>query len=310
MLEKFNALIIDPVLDSRVRLREVIRSVAATGETILARTQKEAIDRLENGSSVHAVFMSSRDSAQSLREFYDKAKNFTATKESLFILTLKGAAKESTYIAPLLLYGFDGFICEPFSSESVRDLLDSAKEAKSKTSSERAKKLALYEFLIGDAIRLIDQIAYKKATTGDPNSGGYALRDLKKVSHEMASLYETVKDRAAEIIVRRFEAVPVPKEIHNRKRLSVEPRPPSPGEEVQEIMKRRGIDSKRVQEALQLNDQAFQSFLSGELPVTEHIIHALARLVGNTPEYWKQSERRYVSFKRKMEKKASKGKGS
>ena len=291
MLKKLNALVIEPDLSARMRLREALGAVALKTDVAHCRGTNELADAVSRNSPFDVIFVSSTFPENTITEFLTKVKSYSACARTVFVLTLKRDDQDCSFIAPYLLKGFHGFICEPFSVDHLVSLIQNSRDAKEAGIEKPHTRRVLFEFLVGDAIRHLDRLAFHRATEGE-HGGGYAFRELKDVSAQMRSLEKELGEQLPNLLVKKFESVPTPKPIpqHLKVKKTVITHP---GSEVRELLMRRSISVDHLVQCLKMPEETVRSLLDGEIAITEHIAQGLAHNLGNTPAYWLSAQRRY-----------------
>jgi response regulator RpfG family c-di-GMP phosphodiesterase len=213
-MESYDALVIEPDLDSRMRLKAAMTSVPAFKQNFQVGKFKEAQSKIDTSSKpIDVIFISYRYDPEEMGEFIKYAKGVSATQDAAFILIKKSQDQQSTSVASSVLAGADGLLFEPFSVDQLVEITRIAAKVKKERSSAREE--AALKFLLVDVINQIDQVAYLKACDYET---GPSMKKLK----EMCTVFSTLSPESLEIYkklaVDTFENAPVPKMVFQRKK--------------------------------------------------------------------------------------------
>ncbi len=152
-----HALIINPDLDSRIRLKQALNFVPEFKIVKMVSTLTEALQRLRAGESFGSVFVSTLFGHEVAREFIGQSKESAGGRESAYILTLSGGAK-SIEVAADLSHGADGFLVEPFSVDALQKIYRLAVRVKKQFILARQKESL--RLLMQEAADCIDHHAF------------------------------------------------------------------------------------------------------------------------------------------------------
>lgn len=282
------ALIVEPNLASRTRLRECLAQIIYKGKVEFARSPKEAIAILTEGNNpCDALFISSETERDQLVDFFAQTKEARPNKTPMLIVCLKSKQQDSTYVASLFMLGVHGFVKEPYSSQGLYELLSSAQAASQvKIEKDSVKIEAVLRFMVSDACRHINAVA-QNMVFGKP--GGYAQKGLEasaKTIHQMAQ--EIKVDAIERILIDRFSDAKVPKGWKGRaKGLSpVRKRVSHPGVRVREVMQSKNLTAERFKGMWKLEPEIFDGLVQEKETITSAVALELARILGQNPQYW------------------------
>jgi len=208
----FDAIITDPDLDTRMRLKQACSSVHQFGKVFQAQSLKDASARIGEGMPIDVVFISYRFDQGEVTNFIRDAKALKAGQDTAYILVLRSKDQQSSTVATNVIAGFDGFLFEPYSVDQLVELTELAARVRRERSNER--EAAALRFLLNDIMNQIDQIAYLKAAGFDM---GPSMRKFKDMCSVLGTLSPESKVIYEILAVDLFEQAPLPKKIFQRK---------------------------------------------------------------------------------------------
>lgn len=215
-LTRFDAYIIDPDLDSRMRLKQATTQVVYFHQVLQASKFKECLDKIvSTNKRVDVIFISYRLNSDEAKVFIQEAKNTPAAQDAAFVMILRQQDQESAAIASQVLSGADGLLFEPFSVDQLTNITTLAAKVRKERSSAREE--AALKFLMTDIINQIDQIAYLKACEYETAPSVKKLKDMCLV---FQTLSEESKQIYYQVALDGFEAAPLPKLVFQRKKYS------------------------------------------------------------------------------------------
>jgi response regulator RpfG family c-di-GMP phosphodiesterase len=213
-MESYDALVIEPDLDSRMRLKAAMTSVPAFKQNFQVGKIKEGQQKIDTSSkAIDVVFVSYRFTEEEVNEFLQYAKAAPITQDAAFILIKKSQDQQSTSIASSVLAGADGLLFEPFSVDQLMEITRIASKVKKERSSAREE--GALKFLLSDVINQIDQVAYLKACEYET---GTSMKKLKEMCGVFASLSPESKEIYNRIVIEAFENAHIPKMVFQRKK--------------------------------------------------------------------------------------------
>lgn len=207
-IEKFNTLAIDPELDNRIRIKQVTSNVHVFGAFFQASSLDEGMAKLNGADRIDTIFVSERFSGDEILPFVKAAKNSKWGSESTFILLVQDKEKLKTCLAQNMVAGIDGFLCEPYSVESLTEIAQLATRLKKERSD--AKEIAAIKFLMQQISEQISIIAQLKTMN---LSAMRETRKLLEMSEIFKSLDEEKKQRYLNVAVDVFQTAPLPKPV-------------------------------------------------------------------------------------------------
>ncbi|MCB0343826.1 MAG: hypothetical protein KDD66_01845 [Bdellovibrionales bacterium] len=203
MHRKFNALIIDPDLESRARLKtaahhEQQSGAQSFGAVFAVNSLRDGLVFLQNGRKADVVFLSHRLDHEEMVEFIDGAKKTTVGEDCAYIRVLKPSDKKAEKVAEQLLEGADGMLYEPFCVADLTIIVKIAAEVKRQNAIRRLS--AATALLLGNAIEAIDYRAAALSVGAEhmpyPTELKHAFRMFKDMpKEEEAAFYDVVVER-------------------------------------------------------------------------------------------------------------------
>jgi DNA-binding NarL/FixJ family response regulator len=204
-MKKFNALIVDNDITSRMRLKQATSSVVEFGTVTLLNTPAEALSALSLSTPIDVVFVSWRLGSDVIRPFIQKAKETVQGQDAAYIAVMKSAAEGNASVAQVMMDGADGILCEPFSVDQLVEIT----RLSTKVKGERfeARERAALSLLIPDIIKQLDLVAHIKSSGLAPETSLKVFRELcqkvKERDQRSHSIYY-------ELALTAFENAPVP----------------------------------------------------------------------------------------------------
>lgn len=211
---KFDAYIVDPDLDSRMRLKQATTQVIYFGSVLQAGKIKECADKIAvSKQKVDVIFLSYRLDSAETAAFIAQAKQIPSTQDAAFVMMMRSKDQESSTVASTVLSGADGLLFEPFSVDQLTEITVLAAKVKKERSSQREE--AALKFLLSDVINQIDQVAYLKSCNYET---GPSVKKLKDMCTVFQALPPESKDLYTRLVIDVFEAAPLPKLVFQRKK--------------------------------------------------------------------------------------------
>ena len=197
--QNYQALAIDPVTDSRMRIKAATQAVHRFKNVGLLSSVSEAISRLNGATPYDVIFLSERIAKDIVGEFIKEAKETPMGQDAAYILLLTGSDENNTKAAESVLHGFDGCLMEPYSVDALMEITEIASRVKNERRESRQR--AAVAFLVRDVIKHIDRIAYIKSCQMDP---GTTLRKLKQACNIFKNFSEEERVRYYEVAIEIF----------------------------------------------------------------------------------------------------------
>ena len=208
------ALIIDPDMATRVRLKQATTAVPQFGKVLQANSIDEADQKLKVGEAAfNVVFISNRFPNAATTDFITAAKKTAGGQDAAYILVLEAKSQDSSTVASTVLVGADGLLFEPYSIDQLVEITNLAAAVKAERGIERER--AAFRFLLGDVMNQLDLIAQLKSNGMDM---GPNLKRLREMCLIFTTLEGESKTNYLGVAGEMFEKAPVPKPIVKRYR--------------------------------------------------------------------------------------------
>lgn len=207
---RFNALIIDPDLESRARLKTAAHheqqlGSQSFGAVFAVSTLRDGLTFLERERRADVVFLSHRLDSREMIEFIKAAKATRVGEDCAYIRVLKHSDQSAEKVAEKLLEGADGMLYEPFSVADLTVIVKIAAEVKRQNAIRRLS--AATGLLLSNAIEEIDQRAIALSLGVETHSYPPELKQAFKMFKDLPP-----EERAAyyEVVVERFISIRQP----------------------------------------------------------------------------------------------------
>ncbi|NMC63489.1 MAG: hypothetical protein GYA55_10030 [SAR324 cluster bacterium] len=288
MIDSFKALIIDSDVQARARLKETLKNIIFKNEIHSVRNLFDAEEELlAMDEGYDGVFIASDFEQSSIMSLIKKVKQRQSGRKAFYILILKGAHQESTYVAGLYLSGIDGFVAEPYVAEKLTDFLVTLRAEHRKKVEEEEKKRAVLGFLVNDVINAIDQRVNELYRGVSAESGGYTMKWLRETCGQLQVISESIPDLYEEALIDKFTNVPIPKENTARKsRKRRKDKLQHPGEAIQRMIDERKLSKDVIRAHLGIEATDFEELLGGLKEVDEELAAKLSHVLGGTKGFW------------------------
>jgi len=305
LLENLSFLIVSPDLDSRTKLREVLRTFVYKGTIRQERALRGLAATFQpqqlKSNKVDTLFIASSFGQEAILAFIHECQSIGAKIPPIVIFMNTRESETSTAVANLYLEGVDGFISEPYSSEEVLRLVQTLKNQPPKAVATEAKLRKAAEFLLHDAMAHVDEMA-KQLMAGE-EAGGYPLKNLRAVSKRLEAYSSEHPELYADLVSHVFQkAKPASEAELNRKSRQAKKLAQHPGAVIREMMKARNLTAERLLGSLRIDPQDFDALLKEQRGIDDVIAKELARILGMTPTEWVRLQREYDARSQKRKK--------
>lgn len=208
---------IDSDIDARSRLKQMIFAHDPHARIVPAKRLNEAVTRIESGSEFDLLVVSSSFGLDDLNEFLARVRSFPQSQDMLIVTILRGRHADTSVVVQNLMNGIHGCLTEPFSVNSLSELLIRAKQARSVR--DQRRRLVAIDFILRDIAKIIDEIARRKA-----NDEGfrYVMKQLRKTCAALTGMGKEFEDDVALAAVKHFAAIDAPKYLVKKKEAVVD----------------------------------------------------------------------------------------
>ena len=193
----FDVLIVDPNPNSRSYLWQAtlaqanFRSVKAVAEL------NEALEQLNSGIHYDVLLITSALSSVNINQFVPAAKKTEAGKEAAYVVVLQRRHQNSENVATGIVDGTDGFLLEPFSVHSMKQV--AAIAARVRGEHEAARMKTAISIMLEESMEALNVYAECIRKQSDAAA---ALKDFKRASKGLRKIakdnFNVYVDLAAE----------------------------------------------------------------------------------------------------------------
>ncbi len=212
-LKKYDALIIDPDMTTRSRLKQVCASVVNFGRVVPIGSCFETMEQIRGDARYDVVFISHHIPQEQIPPFIKDAKLTPGGQDTAYILVLPTKEQASGDVAQAMMIGADGVLFEPYSVDILVEITLLA--AKVRKERRAARDEAAFRFLLNDLIQQIDVIAYSKSCGYEI---GPAMRNFRQACAVVSTIDADSVDIWYKTAVDMFEAAPIPAALLQRKK--------------------------------------------------------------------------------------------
>ena len=211
MQEGFNAVIIDVDVDSRMRLKQVSLAVPDFRSVHQYNSTGYALSHIELAERCDVIFISDHLPHEEVAAFIHQAKQLRSAIDAAFVRLLPENSLDGLSAATSMREGFDGFLIEPYSINSLIEITRLATRVRNERA--QARELLAMTLLVREIAGQIDIIAQLKAVGGKANISCHALREtcsvIKKLEGESRQAYFNALQKV-------FEEVPAPRPMRQK----------------------------------------------------------------------------------------------
>ena len=185
MDESFDALIIDPDPESRMRLRQATAVCPEFRSIKFAGTLLQAMEQIKEKGQCNIIFIAQTFASAESQAFVTEARQTLHGGACAYIMVLNGANQTRTRVALNLTSGMDGFLFQPFSADALKETTEIASRVRAAAQLE--KQNASKELLLNSIVPSIDKII-EGHLAGKPMRVEKA--DLKSIARTLCGLYD------------------------------------------------------------------------------------------------------------------------
>jgi response regulator RpfG family c-di-GMP phosphodiesterase len=136
---QLNALIVDPAMESRSRLKGALRHEKQSSyynKISSVSTIGQALSLLKESPEYDLILVSNSFAEEELARFVTEA---AATREDryAFIVVLKPEMQNAAVVLGRMMVGMHGFLCEPFSLDSLMEITEAARKVQEENEERR-----------------------------------------------------------------------------------------------------------------------------------------------------------------------------
>jgi response regulator RpfG family c-di-GMP phosphodiesterase len=202
-LKRISALVIEPDVACRMRLKQAMLAIATFGKQSNFGDLGEAFQKLPTQGSCDLVFLSARFPQEDLKHFIQEAKKVPATRDSAFVVLLSAESNSGAKVADQLLGGAHGLLFEPFSVDSLGEITELAWRVKRENQALRQK--AALAFLVKELADQLDVVAELKASGYE---AGVSIKNLREMCSPLNALDGELEDAYFTALIGTFSNLP------------------------------------------------------------------------------------------------------
>lgn len=196
---KLSAMVVDPNAQSRMRLKQATVPVPTFAEVNLLGALPEASSRLNSDRPCDIVFLSYRFNLEEITKFIEESKKSKGGQDAAFVMVVQSGEQDNSMVSSFMMAGINGFLCEPYSVDSLVELTEIARRIRRERQLAR-EKLAV-SLLMREIITQIDLVACIKAS-------GYAVsrsaEKLEGLCEQLNLMSEENKQARMEVVIQEL----------------------------------------------------------------------------------------------------------
>jgi DNA-binding NarL/FixJ family response regulator len=210
--QKFDAVLVDPDIQSRMRLKQATTAVPHFGKVHQLGELREAQQKLSGSDRADVVFISRKHEMEGILNFIKLAKGLPQGQDAAYILVLGAKNQDTSTVASSVMSGFDGFLFEPYSVDNLLEITQIAARVRKERS--HAREEAAMKMLMTDLMNQIDLLAYLKQAKSDP---GRVLKKFRETTTVLRTLSEESFKLYQSVAINMLENAPLPTKIFQKR---------------------------------------------------------------------------------------------
>ncbi|MCB0352098.1 MAG: hypothetical protein KDD64_01200 [Bdellovibrionales bacterium] len=292
-------LVVCPETASRARLKDALSLTKIRTSVTQARDLRRATEIASKQPELAVVFMHSTLSEESIRKFQEDVAQMKLRYRPIFVVTLHTDHLLSEYISEHMLNGIEGFLSEPFATTDVDDVIQVAFLNRQKQVEAEDRNLSALKFMMHEGLTLIDNAAIERVKRAG-RGGGFSRRRMNRLKLRLRSLGEKV---GVELLLPLIEES-VAQQIKNlditlfHRTVQRAAYADHPGKVLTEIIEARALSPERLCELVSGDAKELLALLDEKGELTPKLSRELARVIGNTPNYWLSLQTSYDNYVR------------
>ncbi len=299
IIRKLESLIIETDSKTRLRLKEVMNQLVLKSELHYALNFKDAKEKLQNKPKLDAVFIRSSSKREDILKFLKYLNESYPNLAANTVFLIKAKNDESLYISEFYLSGVTHFLKEPYNVDSLRTILTAITSDKTSEKNEEQKNYIASQMMLKEALEAIDDAAAQLHKTKGRGAGPSIVL-MRNISPVLRSALEKVSPEKYEYLLitevlaklKTMDASQLKKSSRSKAVKAAE----HPGVILARVMKKRNLTVDNVAAKLQLEEEELQSILDAKTDLNPDISKALARVLGNTEDYWQEQQKAYTAY--------------
>ena len=192
---KVEVLIGDTDFDRRTRLKQAIRHQRVTGTVDGDPSLSGTLRKLTRPDEFDVIFVSIDFGFDKISNFIKEAKYTKSGQDCAYIVTARQSDSDNSDIARSVVEGADGVLLEPFSAESMQEVIDLSMRIK------RERKLARQRAAVGVVVKeIVKNLDLASDTLRDGRTPVTRMRALN-------GLHETLENLESDALPLYYEAL-------------------------------------------------------------------------------------------------------
>jgi DNA-binding NarL/FixJ family response regulator len=213
--QQYDALIIDPDPESRMRLKLATANCTDFRQVKLANSLYGALQDLKERLSCNIIYISQAFEPRQSADFVRQARETKTGQYCAYIMIVDGRRQTRTAISSNISQGMDGFLFQPFSVDGLRETTQIAAKVCCKSQSQRngASKHLLLESIVPSVEKLTDLFLEGKKLD-------FVKADLKAITRALSDSCSENTEGYYQALIDLFEKAEAPP-LPNEEDLSV-----------------------------------------------------------------------------------------
>jgi DNA-binding NarL/FixJ family response regulator len=205
LIKRFQCIIIDPELPSRMKLKSAATSAQNVGTVHAVNGYEAAAPYLTDSEEVDVVFVSGAYEKHVLTEIIEVGKKTPQGQDAAFVVVLKNQTDSSSEVGSYMILGADGILSEPYSVDQLDRITKLSVKIRAERAEER-QRIAL-TLMINDVIQQIDLLACLKASQCEL---GTSIRAFREMCGPLHALTDAQLEIYLSLAVEEFSKAPLP----------------------------------------------------------------------------------------------------
>lgn len=299
MQKDIKILILSQDTTIRVNLKEAITRVLGKCAVLSAINWKRALSTCLEEGDITAIFIRSTIPTEDIESLQNELEKSELRYSPLFFITLHSDHHASDIVSGHYVSGIEGFLKEPFATDDVDQAIRLAVTNRDRGIDDRQRELEAIQFMFREGFKLLDQAAIER-NANNGAGGGFALRRMKRLRLRTRSMMHVPTDDELTQII-ELEGKEAEKNLDLSKfvkKTVVIEFAEHPGKILSDILDERSLSSERLCELINIEDELLLGVLEQRENITAELSKELARVIGNTEDYWVSLQSKYDLYER------------
>jgi len=206
MYNTLRAIILDPTMDRRTSLKQLLVATEKYKSVTIAGALKDGLAILKEAeATIDVICLSRAYGAEKVRNFIEAVGKVPQGECGVFILLLDPDTPTKIATAEALVLGAHNCLKEPYSVDDVKEVTEGAMELSTQFREERDR--AGISGMVSEVMKYIDAVYQRIHARRDP---GEAMRNLRDTAKVISQIRPELKELYYEILIERFMSADVP----------------------------------------------------------------------------------------------------